>query len=106
MTCVFHVSPFDGGWYVKIGDTGELLFFETGGQAERQARQLAVAHPGLSEVRVHDRDGRRIGRWLDGASILDPASASAAVDNTAIAARLEATDVAAGVQFKGRRASS
>jgi hypothetical protein len=64
MTCVFHVSPFDGGWCVKICDTGELLFFGSGGEAERQARGLAAAHPGSSEVHVHDRQGRWIGRWV------------------------------------------
>jgi len=53
MTCVFHVSPFDGGWGVKICDTGEVLFSKTGGEAERQARRLAAACPGPSEVRVH-----------------------------------------------------
>lgn len=71
MTCVFHVAPFDGGWCVKICDTGEVLFFETGGEAERQARRLAALHPGPSEVRVHDRQGRQVGRWIDGASLLE-----------------------------------
>jgi hypothetical protein len=89
MTCVFHVSPFDGGWCVKICDTGELLFFENGGEAERRARKLAAAYPGQSEVRVHDRQGRWIGRWLDGASILDPASASTRADPPT---RLESAD--------------
>jgi hypothetical protein len=78
MICVFHVSPFDGGWCVKICDTGELLFFKTGGEAERQARKLAAIHLGPSEVCVHDRQGRRIGRWIDGASVLDPAPVPAA----------------------------
>lgn len=72
MSCIFHVSPFDGGWCVKIYDTGEVLFFKTGGEAERQARGLAAAYSGPSEVRVHDRQGRRIGRWIDGASVLEP----------------------------------
>ncbi|CAN5326819.1 hypothetical protein BH10PSE4_BH10PSE4_29850 [soil metagenome] len=76
MTCVFHVSPFDGGWCVKICDTGEVLFFKTGGEAERQARRLSAAYPGPSEVRVHDRQGRRIGRWVDGASVLDGTASS------------------------------
>ncbi len=71
MTCVFHVAPFDGGWCVKICDTGEVLFFKTGGEAERQARRLSALHPGPSEVQVHDRLGRRVGRWIDGASLLE-----------------------------------
>jgi hypothetical protein len=33
MTSVFHVAPFDGRWCVKISDTGEVLFFETGSEA-------------------------------------------------------------------------
>jgi len=27
MTSLFDVSPYDGGWCVKIADTGEVLFF-------------------------------------------------------------------------------
>jgi hypothetical protein len=74
MTCIFHVSPFDGGWCVKICETGEVLFFKTGGEAERQARRLAAAYPGPSEVRVHDRQGRPIGRWIDDAPTFDGAT--------------------------------
>jgi hypothetical protein len=92
MTCVFHVSPFDGGWCVKICNTGELLFFKTGGEAERQARKLAAAHLGPSEVRVHDREGRRIGRWVDGVSVLEPASTSARLEGSAFPAHREAFD--------------
>jgi hypothetical protein len=29
MACIFEVKPFDGGWCVKICDTGEVLFFST-----------------------------------------------------------------------------
>jgi threonine aldolase len=70
MTRIFHVSPFDGGWCVKICDTGEVLFFETGGQAERQALALAAACSGTAEVRVHDRQARLVGRWVDGARLI------------------------------------
>jgi hypothetical protein len=74
MTCVFHVSPLDGGWCVKICDTGEVLFFTTGGEAERQARRLAATYPGPSEVRVHDREGRRVGGWIDGFFVFEASS--------------------------------
>jgi len=41
------------------------MFFPTVGEAERRARALAAVDPG-SEVWIHGRDGRLIGRWLDG----------------------------------------
>lgn len=68
MRSVFVVSPFDGGWCVKVASTGEVMFFETGGQAERRARALAAearAHLGEAEVWIHDRTGRLLGRWID-----------------------------------------
>jgi hypothetical protein len=75
---------------VKICDTGEVLFFKTGGEAERQARRLAAAYPGFSEVLVHDRQGRGIGRWLNGASVLEAAPAPALADPSAAAASVGA----------------
>lgn len=63
MSCVFEVSPFDGGWSVKLCDTGEVLFFETGGQAEREARRLAADHPGGARVRVLDLRRKLVGEW-------------------------------------------
>jgi hypothetical protein len=63
MTCVFEVSPFDGGWSVKLCDTGEVLFFETGGQAERAAKKLAAAYPGGARVRVLDLRRQLAGEW-------------------------------------------
>ena len=63
MSCIFEVSPFDGGWSVKLCDTGEVLFFETGGQAEREARRLAAAHPGGARVRVMDLRRKLVGEW-------------------------------------------
>ncbi|HJV40538.1 hypothetical protein [Caulobacter sp.] len=63
MTCVFEVSPFDRGWCVKLCDTGEVLFFETGGQAEREARRLAATHPGGARVRVLDLRRQLAGEW-------------------------------------------
>lgn len=63
MACVFEVSPFDGGWSVKLCDTGEVLFFESGGQAEREARRLAAIYPGGAFVRVFDLRGGLVGEW-------------------------------------------
>lgn len=63
MACVFEVSPFEGGWSVKLCDTGEVLFFETGGQAEREARRLAALHPGGARVRVRDLRNALVGEW-------------------------------------------
>lgn len=63
MGCIFEVSPFDGGWSVKLCDTGEVLFFDTGGQAEREARRLAASHPGGARVRVFDLRRRLAGEW-------------------------------------------
>ncbi|MBO9544604.1 hypothetical protein [Caulobacter sp.] len=63
MSCVFEVSPFDGGWSVKLCDTGEVLFFDTGGQAEREARRLAAAYPGRARVRVFDLRRQLAGEW-------------------------------------------
>lgn len=68
MRNVFVVSPFDGGWCVKVASTGEVLFFDTGGQAERRARALASearANFGEAEVWIHDAAGRLVGRWVD-----------------------------------------
>lgn len=68
MRNVFVVSPFDGGWCVKVASTGEVLFFDTGGQAERRARALAAearANFGEAEVWIHDAAGRLVGRWVD-----------------------------------------
>ncbi|WP_297507798.1 DUF2188 domain-containing protein [uncultured Caulobacter sp.] len=55
MTCLFDVSPYDGGWCVKIGATGEVLFFPGRRRAITEARDLARAWPGHAEVRVRGR---------------------------------------------------
>lgn len=65
MDCVFEVSPFDGGWSVKLCDTGEVLFFDTGGQAEREARRLAALHSGGARVRVLDLRHNLAGEWAE-----------------------------------------
>jgi hypothetical protein len=62
-----EVSPFEGGWSIKLCDTGEVLFFETGGQAERKARRLAAKHLGGARVRVLD-----LRRQLAGVDVRPP----------------------------------
>ena len=81
MRSVFVVAPFDGGWCVKIEDTGEVLFFTAGGAAERRAQALAAearrrGHGG--EVRIHARDGHMVGCWIDGVRQAPPALDAAA----------------------------
>jgi hypothetical protein len=82
MRSVFVVAPFDGGWCVKIEETGEVLFFAVGGEAERRAQALAVEARRRGrggEVRVHARDGALIGRWVDGVrQIVEPPLEAAA----------------------------
>ena len=68
MRSIFVVSPFDGGWCVKVTSTGEVMTFDTGGQAERRARALAAearCHDNDAEVWIHDAAGRLVGRWVD-----------------------------------------
>jgi len=77
MACVFEVSPFEGGWSVKLCDTGEVLFFETGGQAEREARRLAAAYPGGARVRVLDLRHQLAGEWAPKNGAEDPLEVSA-----------------------------
>ena len=72
MSCVFEVSPFDGGWSVKLCDTGEVLFFDTGGQAEREARRLAAAYTGEARVRIFDLRRQLAGEWAPPAMTNDP----------------------------------
>jgi hypothetical protein len=63
------VSPFDGGWCIKLAWTGEVLFFKSAAFAERRALKLAKEAnsllPGV-EVVLHDRTGDVVGRWRDG----------------------------------------
>lgn len=64
MACAFDVSPYDGGWCVKIGDTGEVLFFSGRRRAVVEAHDMARAWPGAVEVRIHGRSvlARSFGR--------------------------------------------
>lgn len=83
---VFIVRPNpDAGWSLSDADRGEVLVFESGGQAERLAMALAKqAHAthGTGEVWVYDRLERLVGRWRVAAGGM----ALADVDETAKAA--------------------
>lgn len=81
MNSVFLVCPLETGWCVKVCDSGEVLQFATGGEAERRARALASSSylNGAGEVWVQDRDGRLVGRWIDGG--LTPAMGAVLLDD-------------------------
>lgn len=64
MVSVFDVSPFDGGWCVKIADTGEVLFFDARRSAIAQAKTLAQAWPHAVEVKVHGRPRLEREAWM------------------------------------------
>jgi hypothetical protein len=69
MQAVFTVTPIDDAWCLKIGDTSELLFFPSGGQAEREALALArqaIAAGRQAKVFVHVRDESPTGHWANG----------------------------------------
>jgi hypothetical protein len=55
MASIFEVSPFDGGWCMKIADTGEVLFFTARRQAITRARTLARLWPQTVSVKVRPR---------------------------------------------------
>ncbi|MFT4252923.1 MAG: DUF2188 domain-containing protein [Caulobacter sp.] len=69
MLGIVDVVPCEGGWCVRVHATGETLKFAGGGEAERRARRLAAEADAPVEVRIHDRGGRLVGRWItDGAA--------------------------------------
>ncbi|WP_165799399.1 hypothetical protein [Caulobacter zeae] len=49
---------------MRVHATGEVLHFAGGGEAERRARKLAADAAEPMEVRIHDRGGRLVGRWV------------------------------------------
>ena len=55
MPSLFDISPYDGGWCVKIADTGEVLFFTARRQAIAEARALARLWPNDVKVKVRRR---------------------------------------------------
>ncbi|MBO9547273.1 hypothetical protein [Caulobacter sp.] len=63
MANLFDVSPYDGGWCVKIADTGEVLFFSARRRALAQARVLARAWPRDAKIRVHPRRAPKPETW-------------------------------------------
>lgn len=55
MASVLDVSPYDGGWCLKIADTGEVLFFSARRRAIAQAKALAASWPWPAKVQVKSR---------------------------------------------------
>ena len=75
MQSLFVVSPFEGGWCLKIVSTGEVMVFKTCGMAQRRGLALAAeatAHGAMAEVHVEELGGRLIGRWIDGRFNAEP----------------------------------
>lgn len=66
MAHVVELAPFEGGWSVKIADTGEVLLFASRRLASRQARKLAAAAHG--QVRRGDLLDRLADEWGEGGS--------------------------------------
>ena len=68
MTHTFIVSPFDGGWCLKVASTGEVMFFKTCGLAQRRGLAFAAeasSRGHAAEVLVQDMVGNPVGRWVD-----------------------------------------
>jgi len=63
MTTLFDVLPYDGGWCVKIADTGEVLFFPARRRAIAEARRLARLWPRPARIKVHVRDAPSPQAW-------------------------------------------
>jgi len=60
---VITVTPAAGGWAVSGSYCDEPLMFQSGGEAERQARRLAqlATEEGVAvTILVHDRHGRLV----------------------------------------------
>lgn len=59
MSSVLEISRFEGGWAVKLWETGEVLFFASSEEAEREARRLATRAgvaptDGEVQIEIHD----------------------------------------------------
>jgi hypothetical protein len=63
MACIFDVSPYDGGWCVKIADTGEVLFFTARRRAIAEARAMARVWPEETQVKVRGRRTQPAETW-------------------------------------------
>lgn len=75
MRRMFVISPFDGGWCLKVAATGEVMFFQTCALAQRRGLALAAqarAQDGQAEIHVLDAKGRLTGRWTNGQFQAEP----------------------------------
>lgn len=77
MSSVLEISRFEGGWAVKLWETGEVLFFASGEEAEREARRLA-ARAGVAptdgdvRIEIHDFGQELKAEWPREAAMAAP----------------------------------
>jgi hypothetical protein len=67
MPHLISVEPMDAGWAVKLGSLAEPMVFSSGGRAESAARELGErlsAAGEAAEIRIHDRRGALVGRFV------------------------------------------
>lgn len=63
MSSVLEISRFDGGWAVKLWDTGEVLFFASREEAEQEASRLAKHEAGEMRIQFHEFDQDLDAEW-------------------------------------------
>lgn len=63
MSSVLEISRFEGGWAVKLWETGEVLFFASGEEAEREARRLATYAGGDARIETHEFISELTSEW-------------------------------------------
>lgn len=66
MSSLIDVAPYDGGWCVKIIDTGEVMFFAARRRAISAAHELTRRWPATAKVRIRGRSApaRESATWL------------------------------------------
>ncbi|MDG2528987.1 hypothetical protein [Caulobacter endophyticus] len=69
MSSRLEISRFEGGWAVKLWDTGEVLFFTSGRQARREADRLAAQARGEVRIEVHDLGRELRSEWASASAL-------------------------------------